>query len=86
MTYSLFLEKQVLKYLSKLDKKVASRIITKIEELKENPVPHDSKRLVNVKEKTFWIRIGQYRALYRLEGNKLIIVFLIDKRSKVYQN
>jgi len=85
MSYSLFLEKQVLKFLSKLEKNTSKRILNKIEELKENPVPHDAKKLVNVKEKTFRIRIGQYRTLYRIENNKLIIVFLIDKRSKVYK-
>lgn len=39
MSYSLFIEKQVLKYLSKLNKKISKRIIEKIKLLKENPVP-----------------------------------------------
>lgn len=86
MSYSLFIEKQVLKYLSKLNKKISKRIIEKIKLLKENPVPHDSKRLINVKDKVFRIRIGNYRVLYRIDENgKIIIIFLIDKRSKIYQ-
>jgi len=85
MSYFLFLEKQVLKYLSKLEKRVSKRIIDKIEKLQENPIPQDSKRLVNVKDKVFRIRVGQYRVLYRLENDKIIIIFLIDKRSKVYK-
>jgi len=85
MSYSLFLEKQVIKFLSKLDVQTKTRIFNKLKELELEPVPHDAKRLVNVKEKVFRIRIGTYRALYRLENDKLVIVFLIDKRSKVYK-
>ena len=86
MSYDLFFEKQVLKFLSKLDKNSSKRIIDKIKPLKENPVPHDSKRLVNVKDKSFRIRIGDFRVLYRIdETGKIIIIFLIDKRSKVYK-
>ena len=81
MEYSLFFEKQVIKYLSKLDKITSKRIVYKIKELKENPVPHESKRLVNVKEKTFRIRIGNFRVLYRIDENgKIIIIFLVNKR------
>ncbi len=85
MKYSIYYEKQVLKFLSKLEQRVAKRILDKIDLLKENPVPHNSKRLANVKEKVFRIRVGTYRVLYRIEGGTLIIVFLIDKRSKVYK-
>lgn len=55
MSYSLFFEKKVLKYLSKLDKNDSNRIILKVKELLNNPVPSDAKRLVNVKDKTFRI-------------------------------
>ncbi len=82
--HELFLEKNVIKYLSKLNKDLAKRIFDKIQTLKENPIPSDSKRLVNVKDKVFRIRIGDCRVLYRIEGNKVVIVFLIDKRSRVY--
>ncbi len=85
MSYSLFLEKEVIKFLSRLDKELQHRILQKIEILKENPVPHDAKRLVNVKDLIFRIRVGQYRVLYRIEKDKIIIIFLIDKRSKVYE-
>jgi len=85
MSYSLFLEKQVIKFLSKLDIQTKTRIFNKLKKLEIEAVPHDAKRLVNVREKVFRIRIGVYRALYRLEDDKLIIVFLIDKRSKVYK-
>ncbi|MFW6286193.1 MAG: type II toxin-antitoxin system RelE family toxin [Nanoarchaeota archaeon] len=64
MSYSLFLEKQVIKFLSKLENETKLRIFNKLKKLEIQPVPHDAKRLVNVKEKVFRIRIGNYRALY----------------------
>ena len=82
--YELFLEKNVIKFISKLNKDLSKRIFDKIETLRINPTPSDSKRLVNVKDKVFRIRVGDYRVLYRIEGNTVVIVFLIDKRSRVY--
>lgn len=82
--YNLFIERNVIKFLSKLEKKDSKRIFEKIKELKNNPVPQDAKRLVNVKDRVFRIRIGKFRVLYRLNGDKIIVVFLVDKRSRVY--
>ena len=82
--YELFLEKSVTKFLSKLNKDLAKRIIDKIQTLRRNPIPSDSKRLVNVKDKVFRIRVGDHRVLYRIENSKVVIVFLIDNRSRVY--
>jgi len=52
--------------------------------LRNNPVPHDAKAIVG-QHGVFRIRIGDYRALYRInyKENKIIIVVL-DKRSRVY--
>ena len=44
----------------------------KIELLKQNPFPSDSKRIVNVEDKVFRIRVGKYRILYRIENDKII--------------
>lgn len=84
--YDLFLEKSVLKFLSKLDNITTKRILQKLISLKNNPYPSDAKRITNHKDKIFRIRIGFYRALYRVEDNKLVVVFLINKRNKVYKN
>ena len=63
MSYDLFLEKQVSKFILKLDKESSRRILSKIKELKENPISHDAKRLVNVSGKSFRIRVRFYRIL-----------------------
>jgi mRNA interferase RelE/StbE len=63
------------------------RIKKKLNELKENPVPHDAKRVVGYELPTFRIRIGKYRALYRInhQENRIIVVKM-DHRERVYSN
>lgn len=56
-----------------------------MEALKNNLVPHDAKRVLGYELPTFRIRIGKYRALYRVNyEEKRIIVVKVDKRDKVY--
>ena len=72
------------KFLKKSDKQLAARIIEKIELLKDNPVIHDSKKVIG-EDRTFRIRIGDHRVLYEVDwNNKTILIDKIDKRSKVY--
>lgn len=85
MNYENFYDKQPEKFLEKQNKHIASRIKNKIETtLADNPVPHSSVAIVG-EHGVFRIRIGDYRALYRInyKANKIIIL-MIDKRSQVY--
>jgi len=85
MIFEIVYDKQPVKFLNKVNKKVNNRILDKIEEtLSNDPVPHDAKSIVG-EHGVFRIRIGDYRALYRINySESKIIVFKIDKRSKVY--
>ena len=85
MNFEIVYDKQPTKFLNKLNKQINDRILDKIEEtLTENPVPHDDKAIIG-KHGVFRIRIGDYRALYRINYQEYkIIIFKIDKRSKVY--
>ncbi len=77
--------RQVVKFLKSLDKTFVSRILTKIEKLKHNPISHDSKIVEGYSEKLFWVRVGDYRILYEVDYNgNLIGIVKIDKRSRVY--
>jgi mRNA interferase RelE/StbE len=79
------LDKQPEKFLRDCEKRLFERITSKLKELKENPVPHDSKRIVGCEMPTFRIRIGKYRALYRLNyTTSTIVVVKIDNRERVY--
>ena len=74
------------RFLKKLDKHIASRIIDKLESLKENPVPSDAVFIGRENgDKVFRHRIGDYRALYKLKDlDKIVLVTKIDKRPRVY--
>ena len=78
-------DKQAEHFLSKCEKQLFDRIVEKLELLKQNPVPHDSKRVLGYELPTFRIRVGKYRTLYRINyEEKIIIIVKIDKRDKVY--
>ncbi len=83
--FEIKLDKQAEQFLSKCDDKLFERVSRKLEILKLNPVPHDSKRVLGYELPTFRIRIGKHRTLYRVNyEEKRIIIVKIDKRDKVY--
>ena len=83
--FEIKLDKQSERFFSKCPNEIFMRISNKLDALKENPVPHDAKRVLGYELPTFRIRIGKYRALYRLNyKDKIIVVVKIDKRDKVY--
>lgn len=85
MSFQIDYDKQPQKFLKKLDKHIAMRIIDKIDALlTDNLVPHDAKSIVE-KPGVFRIRIGKYRLLYRINSKEnRIIIIKLDKREKVY--
>ena len=73
------------RFLKKSDKKLAARILEKIESLAGDPFPSDVKRVVNRKEKIFRIRVGDYRVQYSVLYEKnLIFISDIEKRPRAY--
>ena len=77
--------RQAVKFLKSLDKITVSRILTKIEKLKHDPISHDSKIVEGYSEKLFRVRVGDYRILYEVDYNgNLIGIVKIDKRSRAY--
>ncbi len=85
MTFDIVYDRQPMKFLVNLAKHHAKRILDKIEHLlSSNPVPHEAKPIVG-EHGVFRIRIGDFRALYRIDYQESrIIIFKLDKRSKVY--
>jgi mRNA interferase RelE/StbE len=69
---------------SKADRFLEIRIRKKIDKLIDVPFPNESKRIKGYIG-IFRIRVGDYKILYEVvESKKLIIIYNIDKRSKVY--
>ena len=78
-------DKQPEHFLSNCENNLFERISEKLGLLKQNPIPHDAKRVLGYELLTFRIRIGKYRALYRVNyEEKRIIVVKLDKRDKSY--
>ena len=76
---------QAKKFLKRLDGINWDRIMQKIEELRKDPFPHKVKRVENRKEKTFRVRVGNYRILYVVFNDKnLLFISKIDKRPRAY--
>lgn len=57
MSFRILYDKQPEKFLSKVDKNTAERLIAKIETLAENPVPQNAKTIVG-EHGVFRMRIG----------------------------
>jgi len=83
--FEIKLDNQPENFLKKCDKVLFERIKRKLNELRENPVPHDAKRVIGYELPIFRIRIGKYRILYRINHKEnRIIMIKIDHREKVY--
>jgi mRNA interferase RelE/StbE len=84
--FKIFLDIPAKKSLEKLDSSVSQRIIESIERLSEDPIPHDSKRIIGIKEKVFRIKVGKFRILYRVNYDNICVVIIdIDTRERVYK-
>lgn len=82
--FSITYSNQAKKFLKKIGKVLAKRILDKIEKLQENPFISNSEKMKG--RKLFKTRIGKYRILYEVDyGINMIGVVKIDKRSRVYR-
>ena len=84
--FEIFLDIPAQKFLKKLDPNNSQRIIGVVKRLTDDPIPHDSKRIIGEKEKVFRIRVGKFRVLYRVDyENYRVVVIAIDSRERVYK-
>jgi mRNA interferase RelE/StbE len=85
--FEIFLDTPAKSFIKKLDSKNSQRIIKAIEKLAEDPVPHDAKRIYGTSERLFRIRVGDFRILYRIDYEEIIIVIVsVDSRKRVYRD
>ncbi len=82
MSYTVYLHPNVVKFLRKLPESDVQRIRAKLTEL-INPY---SVRAVKLKgNEAFRIRVGGYRILYTVDDDrKVVVVFKVDRRDRVY--
>ncbi len=73
------------KDLNKLETKIGSRILEKLEQLTENPRPRNGKKLKG--EVSYRLRVGDYRIIYEVDDrNTQVIVYRIRHRKEVYKS
>lgn len=85
MSYSITYTPTAAKTLRKLDRTTARQIITAIESLKDDPLPHGAIQLKGGAGE-FRIRTGNYRIIYEVDNGELIILVLkVGHRREIYR-
>lgn len=83
--YHLVISRVAEKQLATFPKHIANNIVAKIDALATDPYPPGSLKLEG-SDKEYRIRSGDYRIIYRVENEKLIIeVIRIGHRRDVYK-
>ena len=83
--YKVLISSSAEKSLKKIPKKDVQHIVVAMERLAMHPFPVGSRKLSGY-EKIFRIRIGKYRVIYEVEGQKLLILVLkIGHRKDIYR-
>lgn len=83
-SYKIKWKKSAYKELRNINDKYIPKIIVSIEKLSTNPFPSGAKKLSG-SEKTYRIRVGDYRIIYEIEKQKLIIqIIRVRHRKDVY--
>ena len=81
--YELIYSPDALKKLRKLDKHIRERIIDALERIRIRPESFDIKKLTGMPG--YRLRVGDYRAIFDLERDKLIILVLdVGHRKNIY--
>jgi mRNA interferase RelE/StbE len=83
--YKIQWKKSAKKELKKINKKDILKILSQVESLSKNPKPANSKKLLST-ERTYRIRVGNYRVLYSVYQNQLIIeIIRVGHRQNIYK-
>lgn len=85
MTFTIRLDRQPARLLRDAPPALQERLRVKIEILRDDPVPHDAKRVQGFAEKIFRVRVGDFRILYEVRfDTREVLIARIDKRSHAY--
>lgn len=85
MSYQLYISRQASKELAALEPKTLKRIGLALDILVQHPRPPKSKKLVGRSE--YRVRVGDYRILYQILDEKILILVLhVAHRRDVYKS
>ena len=84
MKYSVEIRRKAQKELAKITQPYRTKIIETIKELEKSPYPHNCKKLSG--REAWRIRVGDYRIIYEVNGEKLIILIIkVGHRREIYK-
>lgn len=84
--YSLLYSPAALKDLKNLSQDVAEKVVNSIKDIRDNPKTHVKKLKGFSNTLLYSLRIGEYRVIMSIEGEKLVIfVIEVGHRSKIYR-
>ena len=84
-SYQIEIKPSASKELEKLPRQMVVRVVAAIRELAEDPYPQGVRKLSGF-DRTFRIRVGDYRVLYDIYENRLVIeIIRIRHRKDVYR-
>lgn len=83
-TYKTSLSIAARKELDRLDHSLQSRIVKKLKALESNPRPHGAIKMTGIS--SWRIRVGDYRIIYDIEDQQLIVIVIkIGHRREIYR-
>ena len=84
--YTVTILPAALRVLRSLPRNIRTRIRGEIDSLAENPRPHGAKSLQGSQKGYLRVRVGDYRIIYRIEDDRLLVVVVgIGHRREVYR-
>jgi mRNA interferase RelE/StbE len=84
MKYTILIERYAQKQIMKLDKKIIPVIKAAISGLADDPRPYGYKKLKGVD--AYRIRVGDYRVIYEINDNTIIVtVVSVGHRKDIYK-
>ena len=87
MNYTIKIEKKAEKFLKKVPTKDLLKLIQVIDALAENPRPRWVEKIKGTKESIYRLAWGNYRILYTIVDDKLLVIVVdVNDRKDVYKN
>ena len=84
-TYRIEWKASALKELKHLDRKIVARVISAVDSLSANPFPSGVRKLQGA-DKTYRVRAGEYRIIYEVIHERIVIVIVrVRHRKDVYK-
>ncbi|MEM2767958.1 MAG: type II toxin-antitoxin system RelE/ParE family toxin [Candidatus Bathyarchaeia archaeon] len=86
MKFKVFLHKKADEFLKRITLEDKQHIVDKLRQLEDFPAVKLDIVKIAGEANTFRLRVGKYRALFKVyEQEKIIVIAKIDTRKKIYQ-